>query len=34
MARALDHVLQKEIEGALLAIANFDLETKQLQTAV
>ena len=34
MARALDHVLQKEIEGALLAVADFDLKTKQLQTTV
>ena len=34
MARALDHVLQEEIERALLAIANFDLEAEQLQTAV
>ena len=34
MARAFDHVLQKEIEGALLAIADFDLKTEELQTAV
>ena len=31
MARALDQVLQEEIVGALLAIANFDLKAKQLQ---
>ena len=34
MARALDHVLQKEIEGALFAIANFDQEAEELETLV
>ena len=34
MARALDHVLQEEIERALLAIANFHLEAEELEAAV
>jgi hypothetical protein len=34
MTRALDHVLQEEIESALLAIANFDLKAKQLETTI
>src|SRR5579864_9770067 len=34
MAGALDHVLQEEIERALLAVANFHLEAKKLQTTV
>ena len=34
MARALDHVLEKEIERALLAIANLHLKTEELETPV
>jgi hypothetical protein len=30
MACALDHVLQKEIESALLAITDFHLEAEKL----
>ena len=33
MAGALDHVLQEEIVGALLAVANFHLEAEELQPA-
>ena len=34
MAGALDHVLQEEIERALLAIANFHLEAEEPEATV
>src|SRR6185437_12033391 len=34
MARTLDHVLQEEIERALLAVANFHLEAEELEATV
>jgi hypothetical protein len=34
MARALNHVLQEEIERAFLAIANFHLEAEELEATV
>ena len=34
MAGALDHVLEKEIEGALLAIADFHLKAEELEAPV
>ena len=34
MARPLNQVLQKEVEGALFAVADFNLKAEQLQTPI
>ena len=34
MARALDHVLKEKVVGALLAVANFHLETEELEPPI